>query len=197
MQHRQHLMPRGASLRLDRRGMQILTSIDFLRPTFLTDSTAGFRDGRGRVRLKYYSHSGPDRIGPWIVAVEVLAAGRSGDFEIRLLKSHEAFAARARARNKKDEIPEPHTVSPRTIVRGNISLRSFALFLPLYCLSLSLSSSFSPSKDLHFYCHSARLKTRGHIVLPIISTCLFLSPLDTPMQTLARASQAGTSETPH
>ena len=43
IQHRQRLIPRD--IRLDRRGMQILTSIDFSRPTFLTDSTAGFRDG--------------------------------------------------------------------------------------------------------------------------------------------------------
>ncbi|EFN74431.1 hypothetical protein EAG_08885 [Camponotus floridanus] len=92
--------------------MQISMSIDFSRPTFLTDSTA---------RLKYYSdRSGcVDRIGG-IVAVEYYS---QRDFGIRLLKSHTRRSPRVQQKGP----------NSRTAYRFSTDHQTFATdrFLPL------------------------------------------------------------------
>lgn len=105
--------------------------------------------------------------------MEVLAAGRNGDFEIRLLKSHEAFAACATKRTKfQNRIPFLHGPSFEGISPRDLSL-SFSPSLPSsspYPLFLPLAAS----KDLHFYCHSTRLKTRGYRGTHCIAHNLYL-----------------------
>lgn len=153
--------------------MQILASIDFSRATFLTDSTAGFRDGRGHgtAEILFPLPAGPDR------AVDCRRGSTRSGTQRRLRDSSIEITRGVRCvRNKKDEIPEPHTVSSRTIVRGNISPRSFALFLfPSVFLSpYPLFLPLAASKDLHFYCHSTRLKTRGYRGTHCIAHNLYL-----------------------
>lgn len=174
--------------------MQILTSIDFSR----ADVSDGFdvrlfpcplpsRDDRPSVddsrQLKYYSPpraraSSAVELSPWNT--------RSGN-QRRLGVSSIEITRGHREHNKKDEIPEPHTVSPDHRPRGRyLPEIPWSLSCPLLARSPSPFSFSSPtlitSKDLHFYCHSGRLKTRRyrHIVLLIISTRLFSSPVRRP-----------------
>ena len=80
----------------------------------------------------------PDRA--WIVAVEVLAAGRNSDFEIRLLKSYEASATPGAQKGR----------NSRTAYRFSTDHRSREYLLEIF-RSLSLSSSVSLFFSLSFF----------------------------------------------